>query len=166
MALTRAKKESLITELTDIAKNAVSVTFVHFKGLTIAEQDEVRNTLKKDGMRLRVAKKSLLKRAFANAGIEGEAPELTGEVAFAYLPKEAGDDTSATARGLSEFVKKFKGKLVFLGGAMERRFMDKSETEMYAAIPGMATLRGMFANIINSPRQRFAIALSQVVGKK
>ena len=166
MALTRAKKESLISELTEVVKGAVSITFVHFKGLTIGEQDEMRNALKKEGMRLRVAKKSLLKRALANAGVGGDVPTLDGEVAFAYLPQEAGADTSATARGLNEFVKKFKEKLVFLGGVMEQRFMTKSETETYAAIPSATTLRGMFVNIINSPRQRFAIALSQVAEKK
>lgn len=170
MAITREKKAALIKELTDIAAGALSMVFVHFKGLSIAEQDEVRSTLKKEGIRFRVAKKSLLKHALKDAGVTGNEPTLDGEVAFAYLPAKAdlpeGGDTSATARSLNEFVKRFKEKLAFLGGVMERRFITKAETETYAAIPAMPVLRGMFVNIINSPIQRFAVALSEVAKKK
>jgi ribosomal protein L10 len=35
-----------------------------------------------------------------------------------------------------------------------------------ATIPGMETLQGMFANVINSPLQRFAIVLDQVAQSK
>jgi hypothetical protein len=35
-----------------------------------------------------------------------------------------------------------------------------------ATIPPLATLRAMFAQIVNSPRQRFAVVLSKVAEKK
>ena len=35
-----------------------------------------------------------------------------------------------------------------------------------ADIPGMKTLQGMFVNIINSPIQSLAVALSQIADKK
>jgi hypothetical protein len=34
-----------------------------------------------------------------------------------------------------------------------------------ATIPPLQTLRGMFVNIINSPIQRFAVALDQIAKK-
>lgn len=162
MAITKAKKVQLLDTLKGMVTGAVSIVFVHFKGLTTKETNEVRDALKKEGVRFSVVKKTLLKRTLADAGVTGELPELTGEVAIAYLPKGAGDDASVTARGLNEFVKKFKTKLVFLGGVMEGAFLSKGDTEMYAAIPSTQILRGMFANVINSPIQRIAIALGEV----
>lgn len=166
MAITREKKTELLKQLKDIVLNATSIAFVHFKGITVQEATEFRNILKKEGVRYLVAKKTLLKRTLDEAKIAGELPELGGEVAFAYLPKEAGDDITAPARMLNGFVKKFKDRLVFLGGVVENRFLSKMEVETVAAIPPMSVLRGMFVNIINSPIQRFAIALDEVAKKK
>ena len=53
-----------------------------------------------------------------------------------------------------------------LDGILRGKFVSKEEITSIAAIPGMETLRAMFAQVINSPRQRFAVALSEVAKKK
>lgn len=166
MAITRQKKQELLEGLKGVVENALSIAFVHFKGLSTKETDEVRRALKGERVRYMVVKKTLLARTLQQANVAGEAPVLDGEVAIAYLPKDAGDDPSAPARNLNEFVQKFKGKLSFLGGVIENRFLSKVETETFAAIPPAPVLRGMFVNIINSPIQRFVIALNQIAEKK
>lgn len=166
MAITREKKASILASVKEASESAVAMAFVHFKGLTVAEVNELRAELKKEGVRYTVVKKTLLKRALSEAGIAGDMPDLPGEVAFAYLPKENGDDLTAPARTLNAFVKKFKEKLVFLGGVVEGRFLTKEETAEIAAIPPVPVLRGMFVNIINAPIQSFAIALNQIAEKR
>ncbi|MFQ5541100.1 MAG: hypothetical protein ACE5F4_02550, partial [Candidatus Paceibacteria bacterium] len=59
-----------------------------------------------------------------------------------------------------------KDRLVFLGGIAGNRFLSKGEVETVAAIPPAPILRGMFVNIINSPIQRFAVALGEVAKQK
>lgn len=166
MAITRQKKEELLVELKNIISDAVSVAFVHFKGLNVHEANELRASLKKEGVRYMVTKKTLLKKTFVDTGVAGDLPSLDGEVAFAYLPSSAGEDMTAPARNLHEFVGKFKNKLTFLGGIVDKRFVSKTEVETIASIPPTPVLRGMFVNIINSPIQRMAIALSEVAKKK
>lgn len=166
MAITRAKKESLLSEMNEALSGAHTVAFVHFKGLTVGEVNEMRSKLKEEGVKYTVVKKTLLKRTFDALGITGNVPDLTGEVAMAYLPKSVGDDVTAPARNLNDFVKKFKEKLEFLGGITEGRFLSKEETNAIAAIPPLQTLRGMFVNVINSPIQGLVIALDQVREKK
>ncbi len=166
MAVTKAKKQELLALLNDIVGGALSIAFVHFKGMNTKEVDEVRRSLKGEQVRYTVVKKTLLARALNEQGVKGDMPSLEGEVAIAYLPKSAGTDASAPARLLNEFVKKFKTKLVFMGGVLENAYLTKAEIEMYAAIPPVPVLRGMFANIINSPLQRFAIALGEVAKTK
>ena len=147
--------------MVDITKSAKTLVFANFKGLTVAEQNEMRKAFKALGIGYTVAKKSLLKRALGDAKYDGSLPELQGEIAMAY-----GEDELAPARELATFVKKFGEHLAFAGGVFGGKFVDKQEIIAIAAIPGMETLRAMFAQIVNSPRSRFAVVLSEVAKKK
>ena len=170
MALTKQKKVEILANVTDALTKTASVAFVGFKSVTVAEANELRRTLKAEGVRYVVVKKTLLKKALTDHGISGDMPELPGEVAFAYLSAEASAkadrDLTLPERSLQAFVKKLKGKLSFLGGVLEGKYLSQNETLTIAAIPATPILRGMFVNIINSPIQRFAIAMSEVAKKK
>ena len=161
MAITRQKKEEIVAKVSDITKSAKTLVFAAFKGLTVAEQNEMRKALRGVDVGYTVAKKSLVRRALDTANYEGSAPELEGEIALAY-----GGDELAPAREMAVFVKKFASHLSFAGGVFGGKYVSKDEISSIAAIPGMETLRAMFAQIINSPRQRFAVVLSQVAEKK
>lgn len=166
MAITRAKKESLLKGASEALSKAVSLVFVSFKGITVSEITQLRDALKKEGVKYTVVKKTLLKKALTEKNYEGVMPELPGEVAFAYLPAQAGltegSDVTLPARSLQAFVKKMQGKLAFLGGVLEGKYLSQAETVSVATIPATPVLRGMFVNVINSPIQRFAIALGEV----
>jgi len=166
MAITRQKKTEILRELAESVSDALSMVFVRFKGLSVKEANELRTALKAQNVRYRVTKKTLLKRALDAGNIIGNTPELEGEVAFAYLSKQKGDDITAPARNIHGFVKKSKGRLTFLGGIIEGRFLSKEEVETVAAIPPTPVLRGMFVNVINSPIQRMVIALDAIAQKK
>lgn len=160
MAITKQKKAEILESLKGALASATSGVFVSFKRLTVAEVNALRAELKKDNVKYTVAKKTLLKRALVERGIEGDMPDMPGEMAFAYLA--SGDDITAPARGLNAFVKKYKEKLGFLGGFIEGKYLSLTEIKSVAGIPPIPVLRGMFANVINSPLQRFAIALGEV----
>lgn len=164
MALTKDKKKQILESVSGALAKTSSAVFVGFKGLTVAEVNELRAALKKENVKYTVVKKTLLSKALKEKGYEGEMPELPGEVALAHLTE--GEDITAPARALQIFVKKFKEKLTFLGGALEGRFLSQAETVSVAEIPAIPVLRGMFANVINSPIQRFAIAMSEVAKTK
>lgn len=164
MALTKDKKKEILASVADVLSKTASAVFVGFKGVTVAEVNDLRLALKKENVKYTVVKKTLLAKALSEKGYEGEMPEMPGEIALAYLTE--GEDITAPARSLQAFVKKFKEKLVFLGGALEGRFLSRDEMVKVAQIPATPVLRGMFANIINSPIQRFAIALGEVAKTK
>lgn len=161
MAITREKKEEIVAKVADIAKSAKTLVFANFKGLTVAEQNEMRKALRPLGVGYTVAKKSLIARGLESAGYEGSAPVLEGEIALAY-----GEDEIAPAREVATFVKKFGEHLSFAGGVFGGKYMSKEEIISIASIPGMDTLRAIFAQVINSPRQRFAVVLSEVAKTK
>jgi len=163
MAITKAKKGEVVDKLKSAFKAARSLVFVNFKGLTVGNTTEMRRALKNEGISYTVAKKTLAERALDEQGFVGDKPALDGELALAWGLSEGADkDLLAPAREVYTFQKKFPENLNILGGVFEGRYMSKQEIEGIATIPTIPVLRGMFVNIINSPIQRMAIALSEV----
>ncbi len=161
MAITKAQKKEIAAKL-DKALAAKTVVFVSFKELGVEDNNVLRKALKQNDADYMVAKKTLLKRAMDAASADGEAPDLgEGMVAVAF-----GEDQMAPAREIFEFEKEHKGTVTIMGGIFDGVFKTQEEMMEIATIPGMETLRGMFANVINSPLQRFAVVLGQVAEKK
>ena len=163
MAKTKAEKAVIIGKLEEAFKNGASSVFVHFTKVTVAEESAMRRALRKDGVSYLVAKKTLMRRALEKLGHAHKELPLTGEVAVAY---GGGADATVAARLVHEFGKKLVDKLVILGGIFEGKLIDAVHMQEIATIPPMATLRAMFAQLVNSPRQRFAVVLSKVAEKK
>lgn len=160
MAITRQKKEEIVAKVSGIARDSKTIVFAQFKGLPVVEQSEMRKALREQEVGYSVAKKTLVKRAFAEAGFEGEMPVLEGEVAVAYSADEL-----APARELAVFIKKFPEQLAFAGGVFGGKYVSAAEIKSIAAIPGMQTLRAQFVQLINSPLQRFAVVLNAKADK-
>lgn len=163
MAKTKAEKGVIIDKLEDAFKNATSSVFVHFTKVTVADESAMRRSLRNDGVQYFVAKKTLIRRALEKLGYAHADLPMEGEVAVAY--GGAGDAT-APARLIHDFGKKLVDKLVILGGIFEGKLVGQAQMQEIATIPSMQALRGMFANIINSPRQRFAVVLNKVAETK
>jgi large subunit ribosomal protein L10 len=160
MALTKAKKSEVLAKAKDIAK-AKAVVFVNFHGLTSAQITELRRTMRSENVGYTVAKKSLVRKAFEEAGISGTMPETPGELAIAFA-----EDLVAPARNVYEFQKKFDKKISIMGGVFDGAFKNAEEMTEIAKIPSLQTLRGMFVNIINSPIQGLVLALNAISEKK
>ncbi len=161
MAITRQKKEEVVKKLSDSISKAKTLVFAKFKGLTVAEQNEMRKALRTKSVGYTVAKKTLIKRALDTASYEGTLPELEGEVALV-----SGEDELAPAREIAAFVKKFGDHLAFAGGVFGGKYVGQAEIVAISAIPGMETLRAQFVQLINSPLQRFAVVLSEQAKKQ
>jgi len=162
MAKTREQKQEIIDRLADAFKSSLSTVFVHFNGLSVGEETALRRSLRENGISYYVARKTLMRRALDAAGIMGETPTLEGELAVAY----GSDDPTGPARGIYAIAKDSGNKLSIVGGIFEGRFMNAEEMNEVATIPPLDTLRGMFANVINSPIQGLVIALNAVAEKK
>ncbi len=160
MAITKAKKQDILAKLEKVQQSADSIVFVHFKGLTVANTTAMRKSLREQGVGYFVAKKTLMERAFGEK-YEGTMPQLDGEIAIAY-----SEDAIAPAQNVKEFAGKFKDNIAIVGGIFQGVFKSQEEMIEIASIPPLQTLRGMFAQLLNSPRQRFAVVLSAVAETK
>ena len=162
MAKTKEQKKEIVEKIEGVLKGPTSV-FVHFTGITVGQESTMRRALRAEGLGYVVAKKTLIGRALQSLGL-GEL-SMQGEVAVAYTTTST--DETAVPRRMHAFGKSLgEGKLTIVGGIFGGKLLDATAMQMIATIPSMDTLRGMFANVINSPRARFAVALSEVAKTK
>lgn len=152
--------------------DASSVVFVNFHGLKVSETSEMRRKLREAGVAYKVAKKTLIRRALSDAGIETDDSTFAGELAIAY-----GDDQVAPAREVSKFQKEHEGKVGILGGIFEGKMIDSMQVSELANIPSREVLYARFLGALNGTiggfvgtlgavPKSFVVALDQVAQKK
>jgi len=163
MAITKQKKVELIASMSERLADAKSVVFVNFKALGAADTKILRRKLSADNVGYFVTKKTLAKRVLGDLKAKGDMPELPGELAIAY-----GEDLLTPARETYAFqtTPRDKGSISIVGGIFDGEYKTKEEMMAIAMIPPLQVLRGMFVNLINSPIQRFAIAMGQIAESK
>jgi large subunit ribosomal protein L10 len=162
MALTKAQKTDVLAKFADIAKSAASMVFIHTKGISVNNTNQLRSQLRNADGGYVVAKKTLFLKALNDASLTGDMPKLSGgELAVAY-----GSDLIAPAREVFGFKKKFTDNVTVVGGVFDGKYMTAAEMQAIAEIPSPQVLRGMFVNVINSPIQGMVIALSKIAEQK
>lgn len=162
MSITKAKKQEINKKISSLLSDSAATVFVSFQNIPVEKNNILRKNLRSNDGNYFVTRKTLINRALDNFKATGDRPDLgDGMVALAY-----STDLMTPAREVFAFSNEHKGFVEIMGGIFDGVFKSKDEMMAIATIPGMDTLRGMFANIINSPRSRFAIVLNQVAEKK
>ena len=157
MSISREKKSEILEKLKKIVRDSTSVVFINFHSLPVTESSLIRKALRTKGIGYTIAKKTLTKKVLSEGGFSGEIPELPGELGIVY-----GTDSIEPAREIYDFQKKLAKKVQIVGGVFEGKFMTKEEMLVVAQTPGLKTLQAQFVNLINSPIQRFVIALNEI----
>lgn len=145
MAITKQKKVEILEKLDKGLKDAETITFVNFHGLTVHEVTDLRKELRATGVSYYVAKKTLVKRALESLKVTGTQPELVGELGLAW-----SGDPVLSAKGVFEFAKTHKDKVALMGGVYQGAYMSKEEITTLASIPSMLALRGQFVGMLNN----------------
>ena len=161
MAISKEKKQSIVSSFSDILGSSEGVVFVQFDKLTVATSNAVRRALREASVGYKVGKKTLLKRVLQERGYTGELPELNGEIAIAYSA-----DALAPAREIYEFQKSTKGAVTIVGGVFSGEYKDKEAMLSIATIPTREVLLSQIAFLLKSPMQRLAIGVNEVAKQK
>lgn len=164
MAITKEKKKEILKRLREKLQKAIAVVFVNFRGLSVAQLTELRRRLKKQAAGFIVVKKTLLRLALNQEKVEGQPPELAGEVALAYL-ENGSDDPLVACRGLREFEQQNKNTLKFLGGILEGRYIDAEAATRFSLIPAKPALYSQLVSLLNAPLRRLVVVLDQISKK-
>ena len=150
-------KQPIVQEISENIKDAQSVVVVDYRGLTVAEDTQLRKALREAGVTYKVYKNTMIR--FAAKGTEFEAlePHLEGPTALAV----SKEDATAPARVLAEFAKK-ADKLELKGGVVEGTYYDAAGIGVIASIPSRDVLLGRLLGSMQSPITNFARVIKQI----
>ncbi len=154
-------KQPIVAEISELLNGAASVVAVDYRGLTVAQDTELRKQLRDAGVVYKVYKNTMIKRAAEGTDYAALDPNLEGPTAIAV----SKDDATAPARLLAEFAKK-ADKLEMKGGIVEGTYYDAKGIQVIATIPSREVLLGRLLGSMQSPIANFARVLNQIAEKQ
>ncbi len=154
-------KQPVVKEISEKIDGAQSAVLVSTRGLTVAQDTELRKQLREAGVTYKVYKNTMMKLAFKGTAFEGLDPFLEGPSALAV----SKDDATAPARVLANFAKK-ADKLEIKGGVVEGTVYDAAGMAEVAKIPSREELLSRLLGSFQSPMANFARVIKQIAEKK
>ena len=156
-----ANKEASVAELTDNFRNSNAVLLTEYRGLTVAQLKQLRQSISEHAT-YAVVKNTLTKIAANQAGISSFDAELAGPSALAFVH----GDTVAVAKALRDFAKA-NPLLVVKGGYFDGNPLTAAEVNKLADLESrevlLAKLAGAFKQSLFGAAYLFNAPLSKAV---
>ena len=150
-------KTPIIAEISESIKDAQSVVVVDGRGLTVAQDTQLRKSLREAGVVYKVYKNTYLKRAFNGTAFEGLSEYLEGPTAVAI----AKEDATAPARIIAGFAKTAPA-IEIKAGVVEGTVYDAKGMQTISSIPSREELLSKLLGSIQSPIANFARVMNQL----
>ena len=150
-------KQPVVQEISENVKDAQSVVVVDYRGLTVAEDTQLRRELREAGVTYKVYKNTMMNFAFKDTDFESLSDVLEGPSAIA-ISKE---DATAPARVLAKFAKNAPA-LEIKAGVVEGTYYDADGMKVIASVPSREELLSKLLGSIQSPIVNFARVLKQI----
>ncbi|MBX7135525.1 MAG: 50S ribosomal protein L10 [Fimbriimonadaceae bacterium] len=148
-------KAQTIDELSEQLSNAKLIVLTDYRGLRVADLQDLRTSLRKSGGEFRVAKNTLTRIAAENAGISGLDSYLEGPLALGL----ANDDIVGFTKSLSDFARTSR-ILTIRGGVLDKNFITAEQVEAISTMPSKEVLQGKLLGLLQSPMARTVGVLS------
>jgi large subunit ribosomal protein L10 len=155
MALSRQKKAEKVEQLAKELEQSTSAIIGTFSKLTVAQDFELRKTVRNAGGRYRVLKNKLAGRAAQGTKIEAALQGLKGVSSVAYT----SGDPVALAKALSTWVTE-NAEFTFKLGIVDGKVINVEEVKALATMPGREEIFAKLLFLINSPAQRLATVIN------
>ena len=150
-------KKAVVEALTGKIKEATSVVFVDYKGITVAQDTELRKLFRDADVEYTVVKNTLTRFATKNIGYDFDEV-LNGTTAMATTT----GDPIAPARIVCEFAKKNKNTLSIKGGVVEGSVLTADQLNGFGELPSKNALVAQVLGTFLAPISSLAFVLDQV----
>ena len=169
--MAKPEKVSAVAEITEQFKGSTAAVVTEYRGLSVGNITTLRRALG-EGATYSFAKNTLVKRAAAEAGIEGLDDLFVGPTAIAFIKGEPVD----AAKALKNFAKDNKA-LIIKGGYMDGAALSVEEVNKIADLESreilLAKLAGAMkgnlakaAGLFNAPASQMARLAAALQEKK
>lgn len=164
------EKEKAVAEIEKYLRNAKSAIFMDYRGITVAQVNELRNKFRTAGVIYKVYKNNLVKIALRNIGVTELDDQMVGTLSVAF---SNNDEISAAKIIKSE---KYKDIMGFKFGLLGTNVLDANGVNALATMPSkdelVAKLMGLLqsgargiASVVNAVPRNLAVVIKEGAGK-
>ena len=150
-------KKAVVEALSTKIKEATSVVFVDYKGITVAEDAALRKQFRDAGVEYSVVKNTLTRFAAKENGYDFDEV-LNGTTAMASTT----GDPIAPARIVCEYAKKKKLPVTIKGGVVEGSVLTVDQLNGFGELPSKNALVASVLGTFLAPISSLAYVLDQV----
>lgn len=149
------KKKQVVADLVEDLKDAQTIVFIDYRGVSVEQDTELRSEMRKEGIVYKVIKNSIVSLAMKECKIEVDEETFKGPTAIAF----SKDDLVAPARVSKQIAKKFS-KFEIKSGVIEGNHVSKEEIEKVASLPTKEILVSKVLGGLNAPISGFVYVLN------
>jgi large subunit ribosomal protein L10 len=149
MAISRDKKQSLVSELSELLGTAKMTAFAAYEGLSVADLQELRRAAREAGVTIKVVKNRLVRVALeqSDALKNVDTSTLKGQLLYAI----SADDEVAPAQALANFAKTHEALKLTGGISAEGNLLSEAEVKALATLPSKNELIAQVLATLSSP---------------
>jgi large subunit ribosomal protein L10 len=156
--MNRNEKSEIISEIKELLESSTAIYLTDYRGINVEDVSELRNQFRNEGVRYKVFKNTLVKRALDEAGkYEKIADHLTGMTGFAF----ASTNPLAPVKIINKYFSD-KEKLSLKACYVEGEYFDGTQLKTLATLPTKNELIAGILGSINSPVSGIAGAINAV----
>ena len=151
----RHQKEENIADLQGRFANAQTAFVAEYRGLTVANLNALRRDLRQVAGEYRVAKNTLVALAVEGTPYLSLKDLLNGQNGLVFGYGDAVEVAKVVSRYASE-----NEKFIIKGGVTEGHFLEASQVQALAKLPGRDGLRAQLLGLLAQPATRLAGVLA------
>ena len=150
-------KKPIVEEIGNVIADASAVVLVNYSGLNVAQDTELRKSLRESNIMYKVYKNTMMNFAFEGTACEELRQHLEGTNAIAV----SKEDATAPARALANFAKK-NPQLELIAGIVEGAYYDTAGVQALATVPTREELLGRLFGSMQGSISALARVLNQI----
>lgn len=155
----REGKSEIIAEVKELLNSSSAVYLTDYSGINVEDISNLRSQFRKEGVRYKIFKNNLFKRALNESGKYGKLSDhLTGMTGFVF--------TSSNPVAPAKIIKKYfdeKEKFSLKACYIENEFFDGSQLKTLANLPTKKELIAGIMGSLNSPVSGIVGAINAVM---
>ena len=155
MPKTRAQKEEAVSSLVANINDAKAAVFANYQGLTVPQLEELRGLCREAGVHCIASKKTLVKRALSDAGMDVDTKAFKGGI-VSFFGKT---DEVTPAKIVANFAKDNEVVTIF-GGMLEGQYIDDKKVKELSSLPSKEELLAKLVGSLNAPVSGFVNVLA------
>ncbi len=157
MAVSRAEKETELSELVTEFRQTETAVLVDYRGVSVPQVTELRRQVRAAGGRYRVVKNTLAKRAAAGTALAALEPHFAGPTAVVVTSQ----DPVVMAKALTTFGKSAP-TMSIKAAVVQGRAVPAAAVAELASLPGKAELHARLLFVLQAPMQQLVRVLAAV----